>query len=130
MQNSCMNFVVYWCIFQHIKMLLDVIIMFCIDLWGFSIDPPYFGYNSAEPENHVLRIFYRSPLFWLWAAQHDYGTYYVIPMWWILILLDDLWNMICYYVLDVWVDAYCYPVLYYLFWSNLYARAREEDGVY
>jgi hypothetical protein len=19
--------------------------MFCIDLWGFSIDPPYFGYN-------------------------------------------------------------------------------------
>jgi hypothetical protein len=32
----------------HIKMLLDVIIMFCIDLWGFSIDPPYFGYNSVK----------------------------------------------------------------------------------
>jgi hypothetical protein len=29
-------------------MLYDVIIMFCIDLWVFSIDPPYFGYNSAE----------------------------------------------------------------------------------
>jgi hypothetical protein len=26
------------------------------DLWGFSIDPPYFGYNSAEQENLVLRI--------------------------------------------------------------------------
>jgi hypothetical protein len=37
-------------------MLLDVIIMFCINLWGFSIDSPYFGYNSAEQENHVLRI--------------------------------------------------------------------------
>jgi hypothetical protein len=37
-------------------MLLVVIIMFCIDLWGFSIDPSYFGYNSAEQENHVLCI--------------------------------------------------------------------------
>jgi hypothetical protein len=25
--------------------------------WGFSIDPPYFGYNSAEQEKHVLHIF-------------------------------------------------------------------------
>jgi hypothetical protein len=25
--------------------------MFCIYLWGFSIDPPYFGYNFAEQEN-------------------------------------------------------------------------------
>jgi hypothetical protein len=32
-------------------MLLDVIIKFCIDLWGFSIDPPYFGYNFARQEN-------------------------------------------------------------------------------
>jgi hypothetical protein len=24
------------------------------------------------------------------AVQHDYGTYYVIPMWWIFIILDDL----------------------------------------
>jgi hypothetical protein len=39
MQNLCMNFVVYWCIFQHIKMLLVVIIMFFIDLWGFSLIP-------------------------------------------------------------------------------------------
>jgi hypothetical protein len=27
--------------------------MFCIDLWGFFIDPPYFGYNSAEHETPV-----------------------------------------------------------------------------
>jgi hypothetical protein len=31
--------------------------MICIDLCGFSIDPPYFGYNSAEQENLVLCIF-------------------------------------------------------------------------
>jgi hypothetical protein len=37
-------------------MLLVVIIMFCNVLWGFSIDPPYFGYNSAGQENPVLRI--------------------------------------------------------------------------
>jgi hypothetical protein len=37
-------------------MLLVVIIMFCIDLWGFSIDPPYFGYNSTEQENPLLCI--------------------------------------------------------------------------
>jgi hypothetical protein len=37
-------------------MLLVVIIMFNNDLWGFSIDPPYFGYNSAEQENSVLRF--------------------------------------------------------------------------
>jgi hypothetical protein len=43
MQNSCMNFVVYWYIFQQIKMLLFVINMFYIDLWEFSIYPPYFG---------------------------------------------------------------------------------------
>jgi hypothetical protein len=30
--------------------------MFCIDLWEFSIDPPYFGYNSGELENPILRI--------------------------------------------------------------------------
>jgi hypothetical protein len=32
-------------------MLLVVIIMFYNVLWGFSIDPPYFGYNSTEQEN-------------------------------------------------------------------------------
>jgi hypothetical protein len=36
---------------MHILTYLDVIIMFCIDLWGFFIDSPYFGYNSAEQEN-------------------------------------------------------------------------------
>jgi hypothetical protein len=66
----------------------------------------------------------------IWAAQHDYGAYYIIHMWWIFILLDDLWDMICYYVLDVWVDAYYYLVLYYLFWSKMYAIAREGDVVY
>jgi hypothetical protein len=30
--------------------------MFYIDLWGFHIDPPYFGYNSAEQETPVLCI--------------------------------------------------------------------------
>jgi hypothetical protein len=45
MQNSCMNFVAYWCIFQHIKMLWDIITIFCIDSWGFSINPLYFGYT-------------------------------------------------------------------------------------
>jgi hypothetical protein len=37
-------------------MLLDIIIIFCIDLWGFSIGPPYFGYNSTGHENHILCI--------------------------------------------------------------------------
>jgi hypothetical protein len=58
MQNTCMHFVVYWCIFQYIKMLLVVIIMFCNDLWGFSINPPYFGYNSVEQEN-MFCVFWR-----------------------------------------------------------------------
>jgi hypothetical protein len=31
--------------------------MFYNVLWGCSIDPTYFGYNSAEHENPVLRIF-------------------------------------------------------------------------
>jgi hypothetical protein len=31
--------------------------MFCIDLWGLSIDPFYLVYNSAEQETSVLRIF-------------------------------------------------------------------------
>jgi hypothetical protein len=37
-------------------MLLDAIIMYCIDLWGFSINPPYFGYSSAEQKNPILHI--------------------------------------------------------------------------
>jgi hypothetical protein len=41
----------------HIIMLLVVIIMICNDLWEFSFDPPYFGYNSTEQENPVLCIF-------------------------------------------------------------------------
>jgi hypothetical protein len=60
---------------------------------------------------------------WLW---HILCNSYVVDLY----LSDDLWDVICYYVLDVWVHAYFYPVLYYLFWSNLYARAREGDGVY
>jgi hypothetical protein len=38
-------------------MLLVVIIMFYNVLWGFSIDPPYFNYNSTGQENCVLCIF-------------------------------------------------------------------------
>jgi hypothetical protein len=30
--------------------------MFCIDFWGLSIYPPYFGYNPIEQENSVLCI--------------------------------------------------------------------------
>jgi hypothetical protein len=40
----------------HIPTYLDVVIMFCIDLWGFSIDPPYLGYNTADHETPVLYI--------------------------------------------------------------------------
>jgi hypothetical protein len=45
---------------MHIPPYLDVMICYYnvfIDLWGFSIDPPYFGYNSAEQENPILCIF-------------------------------------------------------------------------
>jgi hypothetical protein len=37
-------------------MLLVIIIMFCIDLWGFYTDTPYFDYNSVGQENLVLCI--------------------------------------------------------------------------
>jgi hypothetical protein len=37
--------------------------MFYNVLWGFSIDPPYFGYNYVEQENPVLCIFYVSGIF-------------------------------------------------------------------
>jgi hypothetical protein len=30
--------------------------MFCIDLWGFFHQSPYFGYNFAKQENPVLCI--------------------------------------------------------------------------
>jgi hypothetical protein len=62
MQNTCMNFVVYWCIFLNIIILLVFIIMICNDLWEFSINLSYFGYNSAEQENPILCIFtFREP---------------------------------------------------------------------
>jgi hypothetical protein len=38
-------------------MLLVVIIMFYNVLWESFIESPYFGYNSTEQENPVLRIF-------------------------------------------------------------------------
>jgi hypothetical protein len=41
----------------HIPTYLHVIIMICIDLCGFFINPPYLGYNSAEWETLVLYIF-------------------------------------------------------------------------
>jgi hypothetical protein len=37
-------------------MLLFAIIMICNDLWGFSMYPPYFGYNSTEQETPILCI--------------------------------------------------------------------------
>jgi hypothetical protein len=65
MQNSCMNFVICWCIFQYIKMLWDVTIIFCIDLWGFSLNPPYFGYKLKLTET-----FSGVPIF-IWEATWD-----------------------------------------------------------
>jgi hypothetical protein len=60
------------------KMLLVVITMFCTDLWGFSIDPPYFGYNSAGQENPVLCILmFQGPsqtqigIFWPLIFYHE-----------------------------------------------------------
>jgi hypothetical protein len=39
-------------------------------LWGFCIDPPYFGYNRAEQENPILHIFkFQEPS----QAQIDMG---------------------------------------------------------
>jgi hypothetical protein len=44
--------------------------MFCIDLWDFYIDPPYFGYNSAEQENPILSILmFQGP----YRTQFDFG---------------------------------------------------------
>jgi hypothetical protein len=42
---------------MHIPTYYNVINCYNHVLWGFSIDGPYFGYNSVEHENHVLRIF-------------------------------------------------------------------------
>jgi hypothetical protein len=42
---------------MYIPIYFDVIIMFCIDSWGFFINSPYFGYNnSIEQEIPVLCI--------------------------------------------------------------------------
>ena len=43
-----------------------------IDFWGFSNDPLYLGYNSAEQENPVLCIFnFQGPL----RTQKDLGFF-------------------------------------------------------
>jgi hypothetical protein len=42
---------------MHITTYYNVISCYNHVLWGFSIDPPYFGYNSLEQENPILRIF-------------------------------------------------------------------------
>jgi hypothetical protein len=42
---------------MHIPTYYNAISCYNHVLWGFSIDPPYFGYNSAEQENPVLHIF-------------------------------------------------------------------------
>jgi hypothetical protein len=41
----------------------------------------------------------------IWAAQHDYDAYYVIPIWWISILLDNL--MRCDMLLCSWCMSRC-----------------------
>jgi hypothetical protein len=41
----------------HIPTYLHVIFMFCIDLWGLSIDPIYWFYNSAKQETPLLSTF-------------------------------------------------------------------------
>ena len=52
-----MNFVTYCHIFLCICIIYIVISM-CLDVFGdFPNDPPYFGYNSAGPENPVF-VFY------------------------------------------------------------------------
>jgi hypothetical protein len=56
MQNSCINFVVYWCIFQYIKMLLDVIIMFCIDYRDFLSILLILVITRQDRKNPILRI--------------------------------------------------------------------------
>ena len=68
-----MNFVVYCHIFQHICILFTVISIFYIDFWGFSNDPLYLGYNSAEQENPVLCIFdFQGPS----RTQKDLGFFF------------------------------------------------------
>jgi hypothetical protein len=58
MQNSCMNFVVYCYIFQHIYMLRDVIIMLCINFEDFPNNPLAFGFNSLCEKTLFFSIFY------------------------------------------------------------------------
>jgi hypothetical protein len=53
-------------------MLLVVIILIFNDLWGFSIDPPYLGYNSTEHENPILCIFMFQEPSW---TQIDLGFF-------------------------------------------------------
>ena len=52
-----MNFVAYCHIFYCICILYDVISMNLDDFGDFPRSPPYFGYNSAGPENPVF-VFY------------------------------------------------------------------------
>jgi hypothetical protein len=81
MQVKLMHKLCSYChIFQHIYMLWDVIIMICI-LWGFFINPPYLGYNSAEQETRVLCIFLVLGTFWnsnrariFWHHNFSLGT--------------------------------------------------------
>jgi hypothetical protein len=42
---------------MHIPIYYNAISCYNHVLWEFSIDPPYFGYNSAGQENPILRIF-------------------------------------------------------------------------
>jgi hypothetical protein len=55
---------------MHIPTYYNVISCYNHVLWGFSIDPSYFGYNSAGQENPVLRSFKFQEPFW---TQIDLG---------------------------------------------------------
>jgi hypothetical protein len=44
-------------LFIHIPTYYNVISCYDHVLWGFFVDPLYFGYNSAGQKNPVLHIF-------------------------------------------------------------------------
>ena len=70
-----MNFVGYCHIFLCICIIYDVISMY-LDVFGdFPRSPPYFGYNSAGQENHVLCILlFQGPI----RSQIDRGFLRII----------------------------------------------------
>jgi hypothetical protein len=54
MQNSCINFIVYCYIFQHIYILWDFIIRVCIDFGDFPNNPLSLGFNTLCHKSFFL----------------------------------------------------------------------------